>query len=152
MSNSNISGAFTSSLPDNHIVQVFSSMECLRAAANDVFSSLDKQESTNQWLLVFGLSSTTIKRLEDHDCLEGINYRFQWEGTSGLIKVIPTVHHESVTSRLMFSLNDAFARIGLDWRDAEWVRAATYKPNATKGKEADDAFVPPSRCTPDLVR
>lgn len=151
MSNSNISGAFPSSLPDNHIVRVFSSMKRLCAAANDVFSSLDKQESTNQWLLVLGLSSTTIKRLdEDHDCLEGINYRFQWEGTSGLIKVIPTAQHEAVTSRVVFSVNDALARMGLDWNDAEWVGTTTYKPNVTKGKQPDNAFVPPSRCTPLL--
>jgi len=70
----------------------------------------------------------------------------QWQDTSGLIKVIPTTKHESVTTRLMFSVNDALFRMGLDWADAEWVGNTTYKPTAAKGKQPDNAFVPPSRC------
>jgi hypothetical protein len=149
MSNSVVAAdlSLPSALPDTHIVRVFSSMKLLRAAANEVLVSLDKQENTNQWLLLHGLSKTTIKRLdEDRDCLDGINYRFQWQDTSGLIKVIPTTKHESVITRLMFSVNDALSRMGLDWVDAEWVGNTTYKPTAAKGKQPDNTFVPPSRC------
>lgn len=140
-----------SNLPDNHVVRMFSSMKRLCAAANEVLTSLDRQESTNQWLLVLGLSATTIKRLdEDRDCLQGINYRFQWQGTSGLIKVIPTARHETITSRVVFSVNDALATVGLDWADAEWAGTTTYRPTVGKGKQPDNAFVPPLRCATPL--
>jgi hypothetical protein len=122
-------------------------MKCLASAADEVYTSLNKQESSNQWILVLGLSAATIKRLaDDHRCLDGINYRFQWEGTSGLIKVVPSARHESVTRRVVFSVNDALTAMGIPWQNGEWVGITTYKPTATKGKEPDDAFVPPSRC------
>ena len=153
MSNSGLTAALSlpSALPDNYMVQVFSSMKRLRVAANEVFTSLDNKQSTNQWLLVLGLSSPVIRRLdEDRNCLERINYRFQWQGRSGLIKVIPTNQHETITTRVMFSVNDALAAMGLHWKDSEWVGHITYKSNLAKGKQPDNAFVPPSRCTTTL--
>jgi hypothetical protein len=36
--------------------------------------------------------------------------------------------------------------MGLDWSDAAWVTTATYKPTTSKGKQADQAFLPPARC------
>ncbi|KAI2703907.1 hypothetical protein CBS147372_2376 [Penicillium roqueforti] len=150
MSNSGVTAAlsFPSALPDNHMVRVFTSMNRLRTAANEVFASLDNKQSTNQWLLVLGLPTTVIKRLdEDRNCLEAIDYRFQWQGRSGLIKVIPTAQHETITTRVMFSVNDALAAMGLHWSDSEWVGHTTYKPNLAKGKQPDNAFLPPSRCT-----
>jgi hypothetical protein len=136
-----------STLPDDHVTRVFSSMKRLAAAANEVFTSLNKQESSNQWILVLGLSAATIKRLaDDHRCLDGINYRFQWEGTSGLIKVVPSARHEIITAHVVDCVKDVFNTMGITWRDGEWVGATTYKPSPAKGKEPDNAFVPPSRC------
>jgi hypothetical protein len=123
-------------------------MKRLSAAANEVFTSLNRQESTNQWILVLGLSPTTIKRLdEDHGCLDGINYRFQWEGMSGLIKVIPSGQHEIITAHVVNCVNDVFNTMGIPWqRNGEWVGTTTYKPTPAKGKQPDNGFVPPSRC------
>lgn len=47
----------------------------------------------------------------------------------------------------MFSVNDALTAMGLDWDNGAWVGNTTYKPTATKGKEPDDGFIPPSRYT-----
>ncbi|KAJ5129434.1 uncharacterized protein N7515_005473 [Penicillium bovifimosum] len=59
----------------------------------------------------------------------------------------PTKQHETITRKLVFSVNDALTGMGLDWNDAEWVGGATYKPTTAIGKVPDDAFLPPPRCT-----
>lgn len=132
---------------DTRVVHSFRSIKQLRTAMYAVLASLENKESTDQWVLVIGLSQNAITRLdEDHSCL-GINYRFQWNGTKGLIKVIPTAEHETVTTRMVLSVNDALSTMGLDWGDAEWVGTTTYKRGVGTGQQPDNAFVPPSRCT-----
>ena len=72
----------TAALPPEHVVQVFSKRARLQAEAEAVRDSLCRNECHgNQWILVLGLSRATIDSLaSDKRFLEGIDFRFQWEG------------------------------------------------------------------------
>ncbi|EAW16256.1 uncharacterized protein NFIA_056050 [Aspergillus fischeri NRRL 181] len=105
------------------ITRTYSNFKQLEQAAHSVLKTLEANDCDgNQWILVLGLTKEAIKRLDnDKECLGGVNFRPEWEGTTGLIKVIPGATHES--------LIDAF----------------NLKPANNKGKGADQGFTPPSR-------
>lgn len=73
--------------------------------------------------MVLGLSTTPIDTVtSDRSGLAEITYRFQWEGFTGLIKVVPTAEHEIVTDKFVEAVRDqtgswaslAGTRLGLD--------------------------------------
>jgi hypothetical protein len=110
--------------------------------------SLKENGNGNQWITVLNLSAQTIQKLdEEHDSsLGGIQYRFQWEGTTGLIKVVPSQAHDATTDKVTRVVDRKLDAMGLDWSNAAWLVTAIYKPTASKGKQADQAFLPPARC------
>ncbi|KAJ5941934.1 hypothetical protein N7516_002102, partial [Penicillium verrucosum] len=71
-------------------------------------------KSENQWLVILDLSKSAIQKLdEDHSCLEGIEYRFAWEGHAGLLKIVPSFEHDSVTDGFTRVLDLALIAMGL---------------------------------------
>jgi hypothetical protein len=142
-----------SSLPDGYIVHHFSSFKLLRACAKTLVESLEST-SENQWLIVLGLSQSALRKLdEDHSCLGGIDYRLAWEGNAALIKIVPSFLHDSVTDKLTRVMDLSLIQMGLvSVTSRTWVATTTYKPTVNKGKQADQGFLPPSRCpaTPGL--
>ncbi|CAG8016442.1 unnamed protein product [Penicillium nalgiovense] len=135
-----------SKLPDGYVVHHFSGFELLCTCAKILDETL-QSKSENQWLVVLGLSQTVIRKLdEDHSCLEGVEYRFAWEGENGLIKIIPSFEHDSVTDGFTRVLDLSLIEMGLvSTTSRKWVATTTYKPTANKGKQADQGFIPPSR-------
>lgn len=89
-----------SALPADRIVRTFSRFKGLRLKAEQLLKSLQEKGDGNQFIVVLNLSARTIKKLdEEHQSsLGGINYRFQWEGTTGLIKVVPSERHDGITN------------------------------------------------------
>ncbi|KAJ5508030.1 hypothetical protein N7527_010173 [Penicillium freii] len=138
-----------SDLPDGYVVHHFSRFKLLRTCAKTLLDSL-QSESENQWLVIVGLSQTAIRKLdEDHSFLEGINYRFSWEGSSGLLKMIPSFEHDSITDTFTRVMDLSLIRMGIIYPESRtWVGTTTYKPTTNKGKQADQGFLPPSRCPP----
>ncbi|KXG45557.1 uncharacterized protein PGRI_033240 [Penicillium griseofulvum] len=138
-----------SNLPDGHVVHHFTDFKLLCACAKTLVESL-QSKSENQWLVVLGLSQSDIQRLdEDHNCLEGIEYRFSWEGQTGLIKIVPSFEHDSVTDALTRAVDLSLIKMGLvSTTNRKWVATTTYKPTVNKGKQADQGFLPPSRRPP----
>lgn len=83
-----------------HITHIFSNRATLQAAAQTVLDSLTRNEyDGNQWILILGLSKSIISSLDnDKNFLDGIHDRFQWEGITGLIKIIPSAAHEQINA------------------------------------------------------
>ncbi|OQE30315.1 hypothetical protein PENFLA_c003G05910 [Penicillium flavigenum] len=104
-----------SDLPEGHVV-LLPQLSRLQLEADRIIKWFEEHTDGNQWIVVLGLSTATIETLtSDRGGLEGVPYRFQWEGTTGLIKIIAGVGHGVVTEQF------------------------------TAGKEADNAYLPPSR-------
>jgi hypothetical protein len=137
-----------SGLPSEHVVRTFSRLKNLQIEAEKILESLKEKGDGNQWIVVLNLSTRTIQKLdEEHkSSLGGIGYRFQWEGSTGLIKVIHSEAHESTTDKVTRVIDRRLDAMGLDWSKAAWIAAATYKATTSKGKQADQAFLPPARC------
>ncbi|KAJ5214457.1 Regulator of G protein signaling superfamily [Penicillium cf. viridicatum] len=140
-----------SDLPAGHVLHTFSRLKKLQIEAEKVFESLSEHEhgDGNQWIVALGLSPRTIEILdgESHDILANIPYHFQWEGSIGLIKIVPN-NHILVIGELWDLINTENVLMGVPWHDRSvWTGRATYMPDdtATKGKQPDTAFVPSSR-------
>lgn len=139
-------------LPPGYVTRNFTNMRRLRLAATEILQSLQNNESQNQWLVVLGLSSRTIEQLASDNSLLDVAYRFQWEGQCGLIKVIPSGAHDVITGRVVIAINEVLSSMGVSLADGDWMRATTYRPTTGRGKEADDCFVPPSRCNTQVAQ
>lgn len=134
-------------LPARYVIRVFSRLKLLQADAENILQLLEENQDGNQWLVVLGLSASTIRKLdgEDHSVLGGVEYRFQWDGSTGLIKVVPSHTHAIITDQVTRSIDDRLYTMGIRSNDRKWAATSTYKPTPTKGKQGDQAFLPPSR-------
>lgn len=112
----------TAALPLEHIVRVFSTRARLQTEAQAVLDSLNINEwDGNQWILVLGLSKSVIDRLNnDKGFLAGIYYRFQWEGTTGLIKIVPSASHEQINSDFTALVSEKLAAMGIHRNRRRW--------------------------------
>jgi hypothetical protein len=139
--------SLTQGLPAGYAVRIFSQLKRLQADAERILQSLQENQDGNQWLVVLGLSTSTIRELDDdHSSLGGVEYRFQWDGSAGLIKVVPSHTHDMTTDQVTRSIDDRLSAMGIRSIDRKWAATSTYKPTPTKGKQGDQAFIPPSRC------
>ncbi|CAI7623345.1 unnamed protein product [Penicillium glandicola] len=137
-----------SDLPEGHIVCNFS-LKLLKVEAQNIMEWFEQNDDGNQWIVVPGLRGPTITKLADdhYTSLGGVTYRFQWEGSTGLIKVVPSGPHVSSTDRFVDVVKSKISAMGMPYEESLWVGSKTYRPAVGKGKEGDQAFVPPSRCT-----
>ncbi|KAJ5100717.1 hypothetical protein N7456_006769 [Penicillium angulare] len=137
-------------LPDGCTLRISPKIKQIQVAAKEILDLLEANEDTNgnQWLVILGLSPSTIRKLDDdHSSLGGMEYRFQWEGSTGLIKVVPSHSHDMATDYLTRAVDVRLVIMGIhDPGDRRWASTATYKPTAAKGKQGDQTFLPPSRC------
>ncbi|KAJ5263807.1 hypothetical protein N7478_011412 [Penicillium angulare] len=140
------SSGFMDQLPPGYTVRTWSNIRQLRKVATDIFESLQKEETWNQWLVVLGLSEHAIERLCSERSPLGVSFRFQWEGRSGLIKIVPSSTHDTITERVVRTIDRMIYSMGISIGDGEWAGSTTYRPTSGKGKESDNCFVPVSRC------
>ncbi|KXG54575.1 uncharacterized protein PGRI_077190 [Penicillium griseofulvum] len=132
-----------SGLPRGYLVS--SSLSTLRHEAYRIIEWFKDHTSGNQWIVVLDLSPTLIETLTtDRNALNGVTYRFQWEGPTGLIKVVPRGEHEIAISQFTTVIHDKLKAMGLPRREVVWVGSKTYH-SGTKGMEADNSYLPPSR-------
>ncbi|KAJ5923924.1 hypothetical protein N7466_008111 [Penicillium verhagenii] len=121
-------------LPNGYAIRRFTGFRQLYLDASNVRKLLEESSETdgNQFLVLLGLSERTIDKIANNG-LTGINYRFAWEGSVGLIKVVPGSGHEQVTGWY-----------GLNWEQWEeviistnWLRVAQQPivQLATKAKK-----------------
>ncbi|KAJ5487328.1 hypothetical protein N7530_001628 [Penicillium desertorum] len=134
-----------SDLPEGYVVSL-SQLSSLQLEADRIIKWFEEHTDGNQWIVVLGLSTTTIETLtNDRGGLDGVPYRFQWEGTTGLVKIIAGVRHGIVTGQFTAVVHDQLRTMGLSRRDLAWSGSTTYRFGTHKGIEADNAYLPPSR-------
>ncbi|KGO67749.1 hypothetical protein PITC_000870 [Penicillium italicum] len=138
-----------SDLPDDHIVHIFSHPKSLKVEADKIIEWFEQNDDGNQWIVVLGLRPSTIEMLSNdrRTSLGGISYRFQWEGSCGLIKVVPSGSHQLATGRFVDVVKSKLLAMGITYGESMWLGSTTYKFAIGKGKEGDQTFVPPSRCS-----
>ncbi|KAJ5932356.1 hypothetical protein N7516_006845 [Penicillium verrucosum] len=88
-------------------------------------------------------TSSSERLFEDHDCLKGVNYRFEFEGDTGILRVIPGYRHEYTTTGLQQQVILQLASIGLN-RQYRWGGATPYN-SLSRNKEGDQVFSPSTR-------
>ena len=135
-------------LPDDYITTSFSKLKDLCELAKEISKSPKENRGGNQWLLVSGLSARMTEKLdgEERNTL-GPSYRFQWEGSTGLIKVIPPLYgHGVIISRLLTAILRKFCDMGFNYSEYDWGGRTAFKPT-NKGKQADETFFPRHRLT-----
>ncbi|OGM39664.1 hypothetical protein ABOM_011522 [Aspergillus bombycis] len=135
-------------LPQGYQLQSYSTLKELKNAVKAIHNQLEKNNGQgNQWLLINGISRTTIERLSnDHSCLSGIEFRFMWIGTTGLLKVVPSIEHDLTTSDVDHYIDRQCVRMGVPDNELVWGYTVTTPGTiTTHGKEPDDCFYPPNR-------
>ena len=138
-------------LPQGYQLRSFSScstLKQLQSVVKFIYGQLEQNNwQGNQWLLVRGMSQTVIDRLSnDPDCLSGIAFRFMWIGTTGLIKVVPSIPHDLTTSSVDHYIDRQCIRMGVADSDLVWGHTVTTPGTVTThGKQPDDCFYPPNR-------
>ncbi|KAJ6104736.1 hypothetical protein N7523_011056 [Penicillium sp. IBT 18751x] len=132
-------------LPLGYVMRSFTTFKQLQIDTSNILKVLqDNEENGNQYLVLLGLSKRGIERLENQG-LSGLDYRFQWEGTVGLIKVVPSHAHDATTDQVTRTIDEYLMAMGFRSVDRKWAMTTTYKPTASKGKQADQCFIPPCR-------
>lgn len=128
------------------ISRTYTAMKQLEEAAYSVLETLQANDCDgNQWILVLELTKDAIERLDnDKECLGGVDFRFEWEGATGLIKVIPSATHDSLINDFTLKVGSDLQNMGIHWTDRRWIGTTTYR-QANKGRQGDQAFTPPSR-------
>lgn len=138
--------ALIKGLPTGYIVRAFTHFEQLEADAERILQGLQETQYGNQWIVVIGLSESAIEVLDGEErSLLGTDFRFQWEGSIGLIKVVPSPHN-MITDPVTRAVDDRLRAMGVHREDISWAGTTTYKPTPTRGKQGDQAFLPRSRC------
>lgn len=135
-------------LPADYALVHFHHFEQIQRAAKEVLETLAEKEDGNQYVVVLGLSETARQRLDSgEDCLDGISFRFMWENNTGLVKVIPTAEHESVTDTFRGEIEFICrSQMGIPRDEILFGVATTHQPTVgNKGKQPDQCFWPPSR-------
>ncbi|KAE8423842.1 hypothetical protein BDV36DRAFT_289939 [Aspergillus pseudocaelatus] len=115
------------------ITRTFTRISNLARDATIIFDSLNANDfSGNQWILILGLTQKAIDRLDsEKDCLNGVSFRLEWDGTRGLIKVMPGAGHEMPTNDFTLVVFGALRAMGLYWEDIRWGGATRYRSPPT---------------------
>lgn len=140
-------GSLMSGLPPSHVVRHYTTFRDLDAEARKVLQSLQANRDGNQYMVLLNVSARVRDKLDnDHKtCLGAIEYRFQWEGTTGFIKDVPSERHDIATDIMVKNIDRLHNDMGLPISDSIWARTTTYSSGSGRGKQADDSFVPRSR-------
>ncbi|KAB8273852.1 hypothetical protein BDV30DRAFT_238100 [Aspergillus minisclerotigenes] len=110
-----------SGLPRNCRMETFSNFKRLSTVINSVYDELVEHHGEgNQWIVVLGLSRNAIQRLGDERSRDGISFRFEHDGSTGIIKV-PGPGHEITTDRVKTKISFLMLRMGIE--DQYWVVA-----------------------------
>lgn len=98
-------------LPPGYAVRTFSHIRRLQNDAVDFLNTLKANgEQGNQFLVVRGLTKPAIERLDNDRRSLGVSYLFQWDGSVGIIKIIPgDAHHFTTMNVLQVVLVQLFA-------------------------------------------
>ncbi|KAJ5790574.1 uncharacterized protein N7518_007585 [Penicillium psychrosexuale] len=130
-------------LPSGAVTRTFSRLKYVQLEAEKIAETLEKdeEENGNQFFILLQTTPRISERLfEDHDCLKGVNYRFEFEGSTGILRVIPGYHHEYTTSALVQRVTLQLTSMGLT-DEYYWGGATRYK-SLSRGQRGRPSFQP----------
>ena len=115
MSQTSVEPSVVSGLPENHVIGDFSSIKAAIADARAILDNLNKNtDSGNQYLLILSLPNVICVNLDaNKNTLDGIPFRFMFDGPSTLMKVIPPFAHDASTRRLAENILLNCLRVGV---------------------------------------
>lgn len=93
----------------------------------------------NQWLVVLYLSASMIREMDNKE------YGCQWEGSAGLIKVVPSYVHDMTTDSVTRLMDGKINTMGFWGIDRAWVAKTTYELTPAQGSQRDQGFLPPQK-------
>ncbi|KAF9893089.1 hypothetical protein FE257_012500 [Aspergillus nanangensis] len=133
-------------LPSNYVLVHYHNFSNLKVAVNNVHNALERDEDTNQYILILGLPESVSKRLLDEDAPFGnIHVRLVLDGTSAVIK-IPSAIHEACTSEIMFEIKMNCCNMGTPAADVMLGGTTTHKRlNGQRAKQPDQCLWPTGR-------
>lgn len=135
-----------SCLPPSYILRSFSSLRALRIDVEQVFRQLDERDDGNQYIILLNMpKSIRVQLDENKNLLNGVGFRFMFENSAGLVKIVSSYAHDAITRRLTSSIDRISIQANVPDTELEWAMATTFKPTVgTSGKQADDSLLP--RC------
>ncbi|GIJ99687.1 hypothetical protein Aspvir_003689 [Aspergillus viridinutans] len=141
----------TANLPEDHILVQFTTLENLQQTAERVHDSLNETGDGNQFILVLGLTTKACIELDSEErALSGIPYRFMFDNTAGVIKIL-TYGHDVMTINITRQIDLFCNRMGMDpTAEFSWGGTTTRLLCArTKGKQPDGCLFPKARIQRD---
>ncbi|KAJ5958066.1 uncharacterized protein N7479_005216 [Penicillium vulpinum] len=112
-------------LPPGAVTRIFSSLEYVQLEAQKIIETLEKdeEENGNQFL--------------------GVNYRFEFGGGTGILRMIPGCPHEYTTMGLLQKVTLQLINMGLS-EQYRWGGKTRYE-SPLRQKEGDQVFSPSAR-------
>ncbi|OOG00576.1 hypothetical protein ASPCADRAFT_401557 [Aspergillus carbonarius ITEM 5010] len=135
-------------LPNDYITQDFSDFETLQEEARAIQKSLNANHNEgNQWLLIRNLPKSAICELTgDISPIPDIDYCFEWDGPTGLLKVIHSRFvHEQIITRITGIIDHQLKYMGVPGHDEGRFHKHTPFGTLNYGKNGDWIFTPPAR-------
>ncbi|PWY94595.1 hypothetical protein BO94DRAFT_610012 [Aspergillus sclerotioniger CBS 115572] len=132
-------------LPVGYVTKDFINFETLQEDARAIQQALNTNKNQgNQWLLIRNLTDVAISRLaSDESPIPDIGYCFEWDGSTGLLKIIHSSFlHEEIFTRLAGTIDHQ-----LKYMNAPGGRfhKDTAYGTGQRGKSGDWVFTPPTR-------
>ncbi|KAF4154391.1 hypothetical protein CNMCM6936_008754 [Aspergillus lentulus] len=141
----------TANLPDDHIVVQFTTLEDLQQTAERVHSSLNQTGNEHQFILILGLTENSRIELDSEERpLNGIPYRFMWENTAGILKIL-TNGHDVVRLNITRAIDLFCSRMGMD-PTAEFAWMSLPQGRMRRDREAWPTLVIEAGVTASLPR
>ncbi|OJJ45796.1 hypothetical protein ASPZODRAFT_528370 [Penicilliopsis zonata CBS 506.65] len=135
-------------LPEGYVLRTYASLKVLEMTAKEVRDKLEHNDQEgNQYIVILGLSKQAAERLGgDPPRLGDVVYRFTLDGSTGVLKVVPSWPHERVTGDFNLQLSALFTTAGVPLGDFGWARSMRYPGTSSdRQKEADECLVPATR-------
>ncbi|RHZ49643.1 uncharacterized protein CDV56_103353 [Aspergillus thermomutatus] len=136
----------TANMPADHIVIQFTNLKDLEHTAERVHDSLNKKGDGNQFIIIHGLTKKARKQLDSEErALDGIPYRFMFDNTTGIIKIL-TYEHDAITINITRQIDLLCLAWGINpIAEFTWGMATTRLLCArSKGKQPDQCLFPNS--------
>lgn len=133
-------------LPEPFIECWITDFELVRLMIITVQDMLNDNMNGNQYIVLFSLNSRYIDDLCQHISYPDVDYRLQWEGSIGIMKLIPAFCR-NLTANTAAMIETHLAAMGNSGASGSWESNVTYKASVGKGRQADMAFIPHSHLT-----
>ncbi|OJJ46425.1 hypothetical protein ASPZODRAFT_16191 [Penicilliopsis zonata CBS 506.65] len=123
-------------------------MKALCAITQNVLDNLNRNDdSGNQFIVILGIPNAVQTQLdENRNSLDGIPFRFMFDGSTGLIKIIPSYAHAAATHKFVDTITYTGAALGVPLNDIGWAGNTTFRTTVdNKGKQPDNCLLPSTR-------